>query len=355
MKRPLTVSAIAFSCVACTDHGAGASPSGPETASDSTTGASTVDTTASSSVSTSSGGDSTTGTSTSTGTTSSSNGGSTATDTSSAVSSSDGTMGSTAASGGGTTTSMGGLTSQGSTDSSAGGSAGNSTGGGSGTVTPNVLVFSRTTGYRHVSIEAGVQALQGLAQERGWTLAATEDPTTFSDEGLAAYNVLVFLSTTDEVLDDNQQAAMETFIRAGNGYVGIHAASDTEFYWPWYGELVGAYFNAHPDIQEATIVVEDSGHPSTAHLSGTWTRADEWYGFVTNPRDEVNVLLSLDEQSYTPGAGAMGGDHPIAWYHEYDGGRSFYTALGHTTESYTEAAFLEHVAGGIEWASGAVP
>lgn len=216
-----------------------------------------------------------------------------------------------------------------------------------------VLVFSRTSGYRHVSIEAGVQALQNLAAERGWTLSATEDPTVFSDAGLESYNVIVFLNTNDEVLEENQQAALEAFIRSGKGYVGIHAASATEYEWAWYGELVGAFFNAHPNVQPATIIVEDTSHPSTAHLSGPWTRTDEWYGFSTNPRDKVNVLLSLDEQSYAPGEGAMGDDHPIAWYHEFDGGRSFYTGLGHTTESYAEAAFLEHVAGGIEWASGA--
>jgi type 1 glutamine amidotransferase len=216
-------------------------------------------------------------------------------------------------------------------------------------------VFSRTTGYRHVSIGAGVEALQGMAQERGWTLSATEDPTTFSDTGLSSYNVIVFLNTSEDVLDDSQQAAMETFIRAGNGFVGVHGASASEYYWPWYEGLAGAYFNAHPDIQQATIVVEDASHPSTAHLSETWARTDEWYGFRINPRDPVNVLLSLDELSYSPGDGAMDGDHPIAWYHEYNGGRSFYTALGHTTESYAEAEFLEHVAGGIEWASGAVP
>jgi type 1 glutamine amidotransferase len=240
-----------------------------------------------------------------------------------------------------------------STSSSAGGSTGNSTGGGGGVVTPNLLVFSRTTGYRHLSIETGLLALNGLADDRGWTLTASEDPTTFSDAGLAPFNVLVFLNTADDVLDEQQQAAMEHFIRAGNGYVGIHAASTTEYDWPWYGGLVGAFFNAHPATQEATLLVEETGHPSTAHLAATWVRTDEWYGFRSNPRDDVTVLLSLDEQSYAPGEGSMGGDHPIAWYHEYDGGRSFYTALGHTDESYAEPDFLQHLVGAIEWASGA--
>jgi type 1 glutamine amidotransferase len=292
------------------------------------------------------------GSSTSGEVTSSSNGGSTTND--STVSSGGATTTGGAAGGsmGGATGSMGGATGSMGGASSSMGSASSPTGGGGGTEAPSVLVFSRTTGYRHLSIETGIQALEELALERGWTLTASEDPALLTDQGLSAFNVLVFLSNSGHLLDDAQQTAMERFIRAGNGYVGIHGASTAERDWPWYGGLVGAYFNAHPDIQQATIVVEDTGHPATAHLSDTWVRTDEWYGFETNPRADVNVVLSLDEQSYTPGDGTMGGDHPIAWYHEYDGGRSFYTALGHTDESYTEPEFLQHLAGAIEWASG---
>jgi len=215
------------------------------------------------------------------------------------------------------------------------------------------LVFSRTTGYEHTSIPVGTAALTALASAEGWQLTATKDPSLFSDEGLDPFNVVVFLNTTDEVLDADQQSAFERFIQRGNGYVGIHAASDTEFDWAWYGELVGAYFRVHPEIQPATLVVEDTTHPATAHLPETWQRTDEWYSFETNPRPNVTVLLSIDEQSYAPGESEMDGDHPIAWYHEYDGGRSFYTALGHTAESYDEPEFIAHVKGGIEWASGA--
>jgi len=164
--------------------------------------------------------------------------------------------------------------------------------------------------------------------------------------------VVVFLSTTGDVLDERQQAAFERFIRAGKGFVGVHSATDTEYEWAWYGGLVGAYFKAHPAIQSASMVVENASHPATSHLSSPWTRTDEWYGFRVNPRAKVNVLLSLDEQTYDPGEGAMDGDHPIAWFHEYDGGRAFYTALGHTRESYAEPDFLAHLEGGIEWASG---
>lgn len=226
-------------------------------------------------------------------------------------------------------------------------------GGTTGNVTPSLLVFSRTLGYRHASIPIAIEALEGLAENEGWQFAASEDASVFSDETLAPYNVLVMLSPTGDILDSEQQAAFERYIQAGNGFVGIHAASDTEFDWAWYGGLVGAYFEVHPDIQEATLIVEDATHPSTAHLPETWVRTDEWYGFVTNPRPGVTVLISIDETSYSPGDSEMGGDHPIAWYHEYDGGRSFYTALGHTSESYGEPEFMAHLKGAIAWAAGA--
>jgi type 1 glutamine amidotransferase len=148
----------------------------------------------------------------------------------------------------------------------------------------------------------------------------------------------------------SEGGAFERFIRRGNGFVGIHSATDTEYDWPWYGELVGAYFRAHPEIQPALIRVE-AAHPSTMGLPSTWMRTDEWYGFRDNPRSRVTVLLTLDESSYMPGASTMGDDHPIAWYHQHDGGRAFYTALGHTEASYAEPLFLGHLAGGVEWAA----
>lgn len=164
--------------------------------------------------------------------------------------------------------------------------------------------------------------------------------------------MVVFLSTSGDVLDASQEAALERFVRAGNGWVGIHSASDTEYSWPFYGGLVGAYFREHPVIQEALVRVETNSHPATAALPSEFRRTDEWYAFATNPRPNVTVLLTLDETTYAPATSAMGADHPIAWFHAYEGGRAFYTALGHTRESYAEANFLAHVAGGIEWAAG---
>ena len=212
-----------------------------------------------------------------------------------------------------------------------------------------VLVFSRTTGFRHASIPNGIAAIQQLAVENNFQVTASEDPTLFNDASLAPYRAVVFLMTTGDILDATQQAAFERYIRAGNGYVGVHSASDTEYAWPWYGGMVGAFFSNHPAIQTATVRVEDFAHSSSRFLPAAWVRNDEWYSFQSNPRPNVTVLATLDESTYS--GGTMGSDHPIAWYHEYDGGRAWYTAGGHTAASYTEPLFLAHLLGGIQYAA----
>lgn len=216
----------------------------------------------------------------------------------------------------------------------------------------SVLVFSKTAGFRHGSIPVGIAAIQQLGVEHGFTVDATEDSAAFTDANLANYQAVIWLSTTGDVLNNEQQAAFERYIQAGGGYAGIHAASDTEYDWSWYGELVGAYFNSHPANQQATVKVEDPAHPSTAELPEQWSRYDEWYNFRTNPRGDVHVLATLDETSYSAGSGAMGHDHPIAWCQDYDGGRAWYTGGGHTNESYAEPQFLAHLLGGIRTAAG---
>jgi glucose/arabinose dehydrogenase len=216
-----------------------------------------------------------------------------------------------------------------------------------------VLIFSKTTGFRHASIPDGIAAIQSLGAENDFEVDASEDANVFVDANLAQYQAVVFLSTTGDILDGNQQAAFERYIQAGGGFVGIHSAADTEYDWPWYGGLIGAYFLSHPQIQTATIKVADRVHPSTSMLPKRWVRNDEWYNFRANPRGKVHVLATLDESTYTGGTNAP--DHPIAWCHEYDGGRAWYTAGGHTNESYSEALFLAHLLGGIEFAAGAKP
>jgi type 1 glutamine amidotransferase len=216
----------------------------------------------------------------------------------------------------------------------------------------SILVFSKTEGFRHDSIPAGIAAIQQQGQQRGFAVTASEDAGIFTEEGLAPHSAVVFLSTTGDVLNAPQQAAFEQFVRRGGGFVGVHAAADTEYGWPFYGALVGAYFSDHPAIQTATIRIEDASHPSTASLPSAWVRRDEWYNFMRNPRGAVTVLATLDERSYS--GGTMMLDHPIMWAQTYEGGRSWYTAGGHTTESFAEPPFADHLGRAILWAAGAI-
>jgi type 1 glutamine amidotransferase len=214
-----------------------------------------------------------------------------------------------------------------------------------------ILVFSKTAGFRHSSIDEGIAAIRTLGSQNGFTVDATEDANQFTTANLGRYQAVVWLSTTGDVLNAAQQTAFETYIAGGGGYVGVHAAADTEYDWPFYGGLVGAWFASHPAIQQARVRVEDRANPSTAHLPSTWTRSDEWYNYRTNPRANVKVLANLDETSYS--GGSMSGDHPITWCQNYRGGRSWYTGLGHVEESYTDANFTRMLLGGIQFAGGA--
>ena len=214
---------------------------------------------------------------------------------------------------------------------------------------PRVLVFARTKGFRHGSIGVGKVALLKLGQKNGFDVDTTEDAGRFTDQGLAPYRAVIFLNTTGDVLDDAQQGAFERFIKGGRGFVGVHSATDTEYDWPWYGRLVGAYFESHPAIQQATFAVVDRKHPATAGLPAKWVRKDEFYNFKQIAPD-LRVLITIDETSYQ--GGKNGANHPMAWYRELDGGRAFYTAMGHTDESYAEPRFLAHLLGGIRYAIG---
>ena len=213
-----------------------------------------------------------------------------------------------------------------------------------------VLVFSKTAGFRHGSIPDGIQCFRELAQQGGFVVDATEDASVFTPGVLRDYGVVVFLNTTGDVLDEHQQQAFENWFRDGGGYLGVHSASDTEHDWPWYGQLVGAYFRRHPAVQQARIAIVTPDHPATAHLSKEWVRTDEWYDFHAAPVGEATRLLNLDESSYQ--GGTMGDDHPIAWFRAFDGGRTIYTAGGHTTESYDEPDFRRHLLGALLWAAG---
>ncbi|MFK7888698.1 MAG: ThuA domain-containing protein [Gammaproteobacteria bacterium] len=215
---------------------------------------------------------------------------------------------------------------------------------------PRVLLFSKTAGFRHGSINAARSAISNVLQDEGIEVDTSEDASVFTSGTLDQYDAVVFMLTSGDILNSAEQAAFEDYIRAGNGYAGIHSASDTEYNWPWYGDLIGAWFDSHPNIQEATVNIEITDHPSTETLPVSWVRTDEWYNFRTNPRASVNVLATLDEDSYN--GGNMGSDHPIAWFHEFDGGRSWYTGGGHRGQSYSEPEFMAHLLGGILYAAG---
>ncbi|MGI5192233.1 ThuA domain-containing protein [Streptomyces sp. CA-288835] len=214
----------------------------------------------------------------------------------------------------------------------------------------DVLVFSKTAGFRHDSIPAGIQAVRDLGAANSFTVTATEDGNHFTTSNLSRYEAVVFLNTTGDVLNDAQQSAFQSYIGSGGGFVGVHSAADTEYSWPFYGDLVGAYFASHPAVQQANVKVEGRAHAATAHLPQTWTRTDEWYNFRTNPRTTARVLTTLDESSYS--GGSMGADHPHTWCKTYSGGRAFYTGGGHSQASYAEPAFRAHLLGGIRYAAG---
>lgn len=213
-----------------------------------------------------------------------------------------------------------------------------------------VLVFTRALGYRHASIPDGVAAIEELGRQHGFSVDSTEDAGAFTPSNLSHYRVLIFLSSTGEVLEGSQRTALQGFIHRGGGWVGIHAAADSLYDWPWYGSLLGTWFKSHPAIQQARIRVDDPNDPSTRGVPDPWTWTDEWYNFRSNPRPEVHVLLGLDETSYQ--GGTMGRDHPLAWEHEFEGGRAWYTALGHRSETYASPVFRSLLLGGIDYAAG---
>jgi cytochrome c len=214
---------------------------------------------------------------------------------------------------------------------------------------PKVLVFTKTAGYHHESIPKGAAAIAKLGLDNGFLVDTTSDASFFNEDTLSKYAAVVFLSTTGDLLNGYQENAFERYIQSGGGYMGIHAASDAEYDWGWYGRLVGGYFESHPAQQVAKILRVDSTNAATKHLPAVWERKDEWYNFK-NLNPDVHVLLKIDEKSYQ--GGKNGDNHPMAWYHDYDGGRAFYTELGHTDESFVEENYLKHILAGIQYAIG---
>ena len=223
----------------------------------------------------------------------------------------------------------------------------------------SVLLFTKTADWHHDSVAAGVTAIQELGKLHDFKVFWTDDAKRhINDKELAKYKVVIFLLTTGDVLNDEQQAAFEKYIRAGGGFVGIHSASDTEYDWAWYTKMVGYMFHIHPAVQTATLKVENPNFPGMDRFAKRFLFTEEWYEFGAPKSDQLKFLLSVDEKTYKPVANwgtkegkGMGDFHPVSWFQEYDGGRAFYTALGHLPATYSDAAFLHHIYGGIYWAA----
>lgn len=212
-----------------------------------------------------------------------------------------------------------------------------------------ILVYAKTNGYHHESIAAGIVAIKKLGEENNFTVDATADSLDLNETNLKRYKAILFLNTTGTVLGKDQEKAFQDYIHHGGGFMGIHAAIDCEYQWPWYGKMVGAYFTSHPKQQVAKLTVVDKNNIATSMLPDVWERTDEWYNFKDlNP--DVHVLIKIDEKSYE--GGKNGNNHPMAWYHTFEGGKVFYTELGHTDDSYTEPLYLQHILGGLKYILG---
>jgi type 1 glutamine amidotransferase len=212
----------------------------------------------------------------------------------------------------------------------------------------DLLLCTRTAGYRHASIEASVDALLDLARAEGWTFTHSEDGASFDLERLSRHHAVILMNSTGDFLNVAQRSAFETYVARGGGVVAVHAAAMVEFEWPFYEALIGAHFVNHPEPQRGVVRVEDRDHPATEGLPEVWEWHEEWYNFAPNPRDKVRVLASVDEASYH---GGTMGDHPLVWCHERLGGRCFYTGLGHESAAYSDPRFMAHLAGAIRWAA----
>lgn len=243
-----------------------------------------------------------------------------------------------------------------------------------------ILVYTRTEGFRHLSIPDAIQAVEELGQDHGFEVEATEDPDVFTAQNLARFDAVMFLLTTGTVVPTEGRAPLEAYIRGGGGWIGVHSAADSEYDWPFYGKLLGgAWFHSHPIQQPGVLDNEAPDHPSTAHLPERWfVPLEEWYSFVANPRGQVRVLLSIDEDTYLQdpnttylpwdpnaddpfqpermleGESGVMGDHPMVWCRDIDAGRAWYTALGHEAYLYRTSDFRQHLLGGILTAAGQV-
>ena len=232
-----------------------------------------------------------------------------------------------------------------------------------------ILIFSKTNGFRDdKQIATANKVLADIAKRSQWSFYVTENGAVFNSAQLQRFKAVVWNNVSGDVLTEAQRDAFKTWLEQGGGFVGLHGAGgDPSYAWQWYeDELIGAKFNGHtlgPQIQQATLLIEDGEHPATAGMDKVWVRSDEWYSFADNPRDKgYRILVSIDESSYQPVEGllpffepkdiSMGDDHPLVWSHCVGRGRALYSALGHTASSYDEPRHQQLLGGAMAWAAG---
>lgn len=224
----------------------------------------------------------------------------------------------------------------------------------------NIAMITQTNGFRHDNIPVAVETLQKMAAENNWNMVHTEDSSWFSADNLDTLDLIIFLQTTGDIFDDNQQKNIRSFVESGGGLLTIHSGTVTENDWSWYIEMVGAKFTGHPPVQKGKLIIENHDHPATSFFTDSvWIIEDEWYSFDRNPREDVNVLISIDESSYDvddnkwfEGVNQRMGDHPMVWYRKAGKGRVFQTALGHPKALYSDSLFLQHLHGAVLWTAG---
>lgn len=232
----------------------------------------------------------------------------------------------------------------------------------SGTIAPKqILIYTHNgegyneKGYVHENIAASVEALKKLCSDNRYAVQATDDPSIFTPEKLRKINCIIFSNSNNQAFEtEAQKQAFIAYTHNGGGFVGIHSASGSERQWPWFWAMVGGKFVRHPELQKFTIKVVDKNHPATDFLGDSWAWEDECY-YTDQLNPDIHVLLAADlttivddKKVQYPGT-TFGNFFPLSWCHEFEGGRQFYTALGHKAEYYKDEKFLKHLLGGIKW------
>jgi type 1 glutamine amidotransferase len=219
-----------------------------------------------------------------------------------------------------------------------------------------VLLFTKNgKGYVHENIPASIAAIQKLGNDYKFKVDTTTNSALFTEDNLKKYDVLIFSNTNNDVFDTEQEkVAFMRYIQAGGGFMGIHSASGTERNWTWFKLMLGATFLRHPPFQPFTVHVLDPKHPAVKNLPVKWDTKDEFYLFREfNPAikvlifSDLSVIKESNQKTVTPDV--FGNRYPSVWCQEFDGGRTWYSALGHDRNDYSNPVYLAHIIEGLKW------